>query len=162
LVARALHLSTGVAGAWIGTSEFADAAGLAAAQTYGGYAGHVPGIAGNADAAVSRLHADESHRPRCLDRSLGALCCRSSPPRAGSDRHAESRPDAGEIWRRFPKFVLGFLLASAVMVTLGVEGLQLPAYKKEVLPGLVAPLQALRTWAFTFRLSEHRTDHEIA
>jgi hypothetical protein len=46
LAARALHLSTGVAGAWIGTSEFADAAGLAAAQTYGGYAGNVPGIAG--------------------------------------------------------------------------------------------------------------------
>jgi len=53
LVARSLHLPTGVAGAWIGTSEFADAAGLAAAQTYGGYAGNVPGIAGNADAAVS-------------------------------------------------------------------------------------------------------------
>lgn len=29
LAARALHLATGVTGAWIGTSEFADAAGLA-------------------------------------------------------------------------------------------------------------------------------------
>src|SRR5580693_3579443 len=36
LVSRTLHLPTGVAGAWIGTSEFADAAGLAAAQSYGG------------------------------------------------------------------------------------------------------------------------------
>src|SRR5579859_4600786 len=44
--ARALGLPTGVAGAWIGTSEFADAAGFAAAQTYGGFAGQVPGIAG--------------------------------------------------------------------------------------------------------------------
>ncbi|HEV7984685.1 MAG TPA: putative sulfate exporter family transporter, partial [Steroidobacteraceae bacterium] len=52
LLARALGLSTGVAGAWIGTSEFADAAGLAAAQAYGGYAGSVPGIHGSADAAV--------------------------------------------------------------------------------------------------------------
>ena len=52
LVARALNLPTGVAGAWIGTSEFADAAGLAAAQTYGGYAGNA-GIAGSPDAAVS-------------------------------------------------------------------------------------------------------------
>src|SRR6202020_3048931 len=34
LVCRALGLSTGVVGAWIGTSEFADAAGLAAAQTH--------------------------------------------------------------------------------------------------------------------------------
>ena len=53
LLSRALGLSTGVAGAWIGTSEFADAAGLAAAQAYGGYAGNVPGIHGSADAAVS-------------------------------------------------------------------------------------------------------------
>ena len=53
LASRALGLSTGVAGAWIGTSEFADAAGLAAAQAYGGYAGNVPGIHGTADAAVN-------------------------------------------------------------------------------------------------------------
>src|SRR6202041_58557 len=46
LLARGLQLPTGVAGAWIGTSEFADAAGLAAAQAYGGYAGHVAGITG--------------------------------------------------------------------------------------------------------------------
>src|SRR6202041_987517 len=52
LAARSLPLSAGVAGAWIGTSEFADAAGLAAAQTYGGYAGNVPGIAGHPEAAV--------------------------------------------------------------------------------------------------------------
>ena len=39
-VARLLHLPTGVGGAWIGTSEFADAAGFAAAQAYGDLAGH--------------------------------------------------------------------------------------------------------------------------
>src|SRR3984885_10656572 len=49
LVSKALGLPTGVAGAWIGTSEFADAAGLAAAQTYGGYGGSGPGNAGHAD-----------------------------------------------------------------------------------------------------------------
>src|ERR1700683_2460971 len=43
--ARALQLPTGVAGAWIGTSEFADAAGFAAAQTYGGVAGPALGNA---------------------------------------------------------------------------------------------------------------------
>ena len=61
----------------------------------------------------------------------------------------QSRSDAGEIWRRFPKFVLGFLVASAV-VTLVSKGYDYAAYKKDVVPGLVAPLQALRTWAFTF------------
>jgi uncharacterized membrane protein YadS len=61
----------------------------------------------------------------------------------------QSKSDAGEIWRRFPKFVLGFLIASAV-ITLVSKGADYAAYKKDVLPGLVAPLQALRTWAFTF------------
>jgi uncharacterized membrane protein YadS len=60
-----------------------------------------------------------------------------------------TRSNAGEIWRRFPKFVLGFLIASAVL-TLISQGYEYATYKKEVLPALVAPLQALRTWAFTF------------
>ncbi|HEY5208582.1 MAG TPA: hypothetical protein VIJ42_03960 [Stellaceae bacterium] len=38
--ASVLHLPAGVGGAWIGTSEFADAAGFAAAQTYGAVAEH--------------------------------------------------------------------------------------------------------------------------
>ena len=33
----------------------------------------------------------------------------------------QSKADAGEIWRRFPKFVLGFLIASAV-ITLVSKG----------------------------------------
>jgi uncharacterized integral membrane protein (TIGR00698 family) len=52
LFSRFMHLATGVAGAWIGTSEFADAAGFAAAQAYGNLAGAVPGITGTPDAAV--------------------------------------------------------------------------------------------------------------
>jgi uncharacterized integral membrane protein (TIGR00698 family) len=148
LAARSLHLSTGVAGAWIGTSEFADAAGLAAAQTYGGYAGNVPGIAGNADAAVSAFTL-----MKVIGRDVWigvwafvlSLIATTRWERTG----VQSRPDAGEIWRRFPKFVLGFLIASAV-VTLVSKGFDYASYKKDVLPGLVAPLQALRTWVFTF------------
>jgi uncharacterized integral membrane protein (TIGR00698 family) len=148
LVARSLHLSTGVAGAWIGTSEFADAAGLAAAQTYGGYAGNVPGISGNADAAVSAFTL-----MKVIGRDVWigvwafvlSLIATTRWERTG----VQSRSDAGEIWRRFPKFVLGFLIASAI-VTLVSKGYDYAAYKKDVLPGLVAPLQSLRTWAFTF------------
>ena len=44
-------MPAGVGGAWIGTSEFADAAGFAAAQTYGGFAGS-GAIAGTGDQAV--------------------------------------------------------------------------------------------------------------
>ncbi|MDB6082539.1 MAG: putative sulfate exporter family transporter [Gammaproteobacteria bacterium] len=148
LAAKSLHLSTGVAGAWIGTSEFADAAGLAAAQTYGSYAGNIPGIAGHADASVTAFTL-----MKVIGRDVWigvwafvlSLVATTRWERTG----IQSRTDAREIWRRFPKFVLGFLIASAV-VTLISRGYDYAAYKKDVLPGLVAPLQALRTWAFTF------------
>src|SRR6201996_3855893 len=51
IVAQALHLPAGVGGAWIGTSEFADAAGIAAAQTYGHLADS-GGVAGTSDQAI--------------------------------------------------------------------------------------------------------------
>ena len=148
LVARALHLSTAVAGAWIGTSEFADAAGLAAAQAYGGYAGHVPGISGSADAAVNAFTL-----MKVIGRDIWigvwafvlSIIATTRWERTG----VNSSTGAGEIWRRFPKFVLGFLLASAI-VTLIASGYNYAEYKKVVLPALVAPLQALRVWAFTF------------
>jgi uncharacterized integral membrane protein (TIGR00698 family) len=148
LIARALHLSTGIAGAWIGTSEFADAAGLAAAQTYGGYAGNVPGITGNPDAAVA---AFTLMKVIGRDMWIGvwafvlSLIATARWERTGI--HSKSR--AAEIWNRFPKFVLGFIVASAV-VTLVARGFDYTAYKKEVVPALVAPLQSFRTWAFTF------------
>jgi uncharacterized integral membrane protein (TIGR00698 family) len=148
LVSRALGLSTGVAGAWIGTSEFADAAGLAAAQTYGGYAGNVPGIAGTPDAAVSAFTL-----MKVIGRDVWigvwafvlSLIATTRWERTG----VQSKSSAAEIWNRFPKFVLGFLVASAVL-TLVTRGFDYAAYKKEVVPALVAPLQAFRTWAFTF------------
>src|SRR6202789_4044777 len=148
LAARSLHLSTGVAGAWIGTSEFADAAGLAAAQTYGGYAGSVPGTEGHADAAVSAFTL-----MKVIGRDVWigvwafvlSLVATTRWERTG----VQSRSGAIDIWRRFPKFVLGFLLAS-LLVTWFASGYGYGEYKTSVLPGLVAPLQALRTWGFTF------------
>jgi uncharacterized integral membrane protein (TIGR00698 family) len=148
LIARALGLSTGVAGAWIGTSEFADAAGLAAAQTYGGYAGNVPGIAGSPDAAVSAFTL-----MKVIGRDVWigvwafvlSIIATTRWERTG----IRTKSNVAEIWNRFPKFVLGFLVASAV-VTLVSRGYDYAAYKKDVLPALVGPLQAFRTWAFTF------------
>jgi uncharacterized integral membrane protein (TIGR00698 family) len=147
LAARSLHLSTGVAGAWIGTSEFADAAGLAAAQTYGGYAGNVPGIAGNADAAVNAFTLMKVIG-RDVWIGVWAFVLSLIATTRWEKTGVQGKTDAGEIWRRFPKFVLGFLAASAI-ITLISKGYDYPTYKKAVLPGLVAPLQGLRTWAFT-------------
>ena len=148
LAARAFGLPTGVAGAWIGTSEFADAAGLAAAQAYGGYAGHVPGIAGTADAAVNAFTL-----MKVIGRDVWigvwafvlAIVATTRWERTG----IQSKPNPGEIWRRFPKFVLGFLIASVVVAVVS-HGITYADYKKVLQPSLVAPLQALRTWAFTF------------
>jgi uncharacterized membrane protein YadS len=148
LVCRNLGLSTGVAGAWIGTSEFADAAGLAAAQAYGGYAGHVAGIAGRSEDAVAAFTL-----MKVIGRDVWigvwafvlSLVATHRWDRTG----VQSRATAGDIWRRFPKFVLGFLLASAIL-TLVSRGYTYGNYKKELVPALVAPLQILRTWAFTF------------
>jgi uncharacterized membrane protein YadS len=148
LAARFLHLTTGVAGAWIGTSEFADAAGLAAAQSYGGYAGNVPGIAGSADAAVAAFTLMKVIG-RDVWIGVWAFVLSLVATTRWESTGIESRNGAGEIWRRFPKFVLGFLIASA-LVTLLSRGYDYSDYKAQVLPGLVAPLQALRTWAFTF------------
>ena len=148
LTARALNLPTGVAGAWIGTSEFADAAGLAAAQTYGGYAGHVPGIAGTPEAAVNSFTL-----MKVIGRDVWigvwafvlAVVATTRWERTG----VQSKPSPAEIWRRFPKFVMGFLIASAILTVVS-HGYSYADYKKVLQPALVAPLQALRTWAFTF------------
>lgn len=59
------------------------------------------------------------------------------------------RPSPAEIWWRFPKFVLGFLIASA-LVTLLSAGHSYDEYKKVVEPNLVAPIKDLRSWAFIF------------
>ena len=148
LVSKSLLLPTGVAGAWIGTSEFADAAGLAAAQAYGGYAGKIPGIAGSADAAVTAFTLMKVIG-RDVWIGVWAFVLSVVATTRWEETGVHGRGGAGEIWRRFPKFVLGFLVASAI-VTLIVRGHDYAAYKKQVVPDLVAPLQALRTWAFTF------------
>jgi uncharacterized membrane protein YadS len=149
LAARALTLPTGVAGAWIGTSEFADAAGLAAAQTYGGYAGQVPGITGSAEAAV---HAFTLMKVIGRDIWIGVWAFALSLIAATRWEATGIKSQGGavaQIWRRFPKFVLGFLLASAI-ITLISRDYSYADYKKVLQPALVAPLQVLRVWAFTF------------
>ncbi len=148
LAAKSLHLATGVAGAWIGTSEFADAAGLAAAQTYGGYAGNVPGISGSADASVAAFTLMKVIG-RDVWIGVWAFVLSLIATTRWERTEIQSRTGAGEIWRRFPKFVLGFLIASLAVTAIS-RGYDYAAYKKDVIPALVAPLQALRTWAFTF------------
>jgi uncharacterized integral membrane protein (TIGR00698 family) len=145
--AGALHLSAGVGGAWIGTSEFADAAGFAAAQTYGAVAEH-GNLGGTQDQAV---WAFTLMKVVGRDVWIGiwafvlALIATTRWERTGID----GKPELGQIWWRFPKFVIGFVIASLI-VTAVTSGYSLGDFNKVVNPTLVTPIKDLRSWAFTF------------
>jgi uncharacterized integral membrane protein (TIGR00698 family) len=147
-VARMLHLPTGVAGAWIGTSEFADAAGFAAAQTYGGFAGQVPGIDGTQDQAIWSFTLMKVVG-RDVWIGVWALVLAIIATTRWEPSETGRKPEAAEIWWRFPKFVIGFLIASLI-VTFAAQGYSLADYNRIVNPTFVAPIKDLRTWAFIF------------
>lgn len=148
LVARLLHLPTGVAGAWIGTSEFADAAGLAAAQSYGGLAGSQLGISGTADQALASYTLIKVIG-RDIWIGIWSFVMALIAVTIWERSETNSKVQVGQIWWRFPKFVIGFLIAS-VLTTLIVQGYTLEEYNQVVKPALIAPITALRTWVFTF------------
>jgi uncharacterized membrane protein YadS len=138
---RLLRLSPGVAGAWVGTSEFADAAGFAAASAYGK-------MAGNENAAIQGFTL-----MKVIGRDMWIgiwsfifamiACLKWEKEECGV------RPSAMEIWWRFPKFVIGFFLASLLMTSL-TGGYSATAFNTLVKPDLIMPLVSLRTWTFIF------------
>jgi len=148
IVSRYLQLPTGVAGAWIGTSEFADAAGFAAAQTYGGYAGQIPGIEGTADQAVWAFTLMKVVG-RDVWIGIWAFILAIVATTRWEKTESGRKPNAAEIWWRFPKFVLGFVMASLI-ITWVAHSYSLADYGKIVTPGLSDPIKNLRTWAFIF------------
>ncbi|WP_242129167.1 putative sulfate exporter family transporter [Sphingobium sp. Sx8-8] len=148
LAARLLGLPTGIAGAWIGTSEFADAAGIAAAQAYGGLAGKVDGIAGTADQALQAFTLIKVIG-RDVWIGIWAVALAIVATTRWEAQPGGSAADVREIWRRFPKFVLGFFIASA-LVTVTTAHYSLADYNKVATPGLIAPIKDLRSWAFIF------------
>ena len=146
--AHALNLSAGVGGAWIGTSEFADAAGIAAAQTY---ANMIAGPADTTGAGDQAVLAFTLMKVVGRDVWIGiwafvlAFVATTRWEKGAMGRKA----NAAEIWWRFPKFVIGFFVASLV-VTLMTKDYALADYNAVVNPGLVAPIKDLRSWAFIF------------
>jgi uncharacterized integral membrane protein (TIGR00698 family) len=147
LVSRAMGLSTGVAGAWIGTSEFADAAGFAAAQAYGNFAGNVPGIAGKADDAVWAFTL-----MKVVGRDVWIGIWAFIMAIIATTRwevETGRKPEAAEIWWRFPKFVIGFLIASVFLTVVSAK-YSFVDFGKIVNPKLIGPIKDMRTWAFIF------------
>jgi uncharacterized membrane protein YadS len=147
--AAALHLPAGVGGAWIGTSEFADAAGLAAAQAFGGLVAKLPGAAaGVADQSVAAFTLMKVVG-RDIWVGVWAIVLSLVATTRWNTTGIDTRADAGEVWRRFPKFVIGFLIAS-LAISLVAQGVGHAGYAKTADPGLVTPIKNLRTWAFAF------------
>lgn len=140
-ISKALGLSAGVAGAWIGTSEFADAAGFAAASAYGK-------MAGNEDSAIKAFTLMKVIG-RDLWIGVWSIVWALIATMVWAKGDGAARPGAGEIWRRFPKFVLGFFVASMLMTWI-TSGYGAADFNKLVKPNLLAPLTSLRTWAFIF------------
>ncbi|MDR3553720.1 MAG: putative sulfate exporter family transporter [Syntrophobacteraceae bacterium] len=140
-VSKALHLAAGIAGAWIGTSEFADAAGFAAASAYGK-------MAGNENAAMQGFTL-----MKVIGRDMWIgiwsfvfamiACLKWEKEECGV------RPNAMEIWWRFPKFVIGFFLATLLMTAV-TSGFSTAVFNSTVKPNLIKPLVSIRSWAFIF------------
>jgi uncharacterized membrane protein YadS len=147
--AAGLHLASGVGGAWIGSSEFADAAGLAAAQAFGAIAAKAPGaLAGAADQSVAAFTLMKVVG-RDIWVGVWAIVLSIIAASRWETTGVENKASVREVWRRFPKFVIGFLIAS-LAITLIAQSLGHAAFSKTADPGLVAPIKALRTWAFAF------------
>lgn len=132
IMIQAFGIPSGPAGAWIGTSEFADAAGMAAAAA-------IDEQAIKTFTLMKVVGRDMFVGVWCFIMALIAVT-------KWEKREDGSKPNAGEIWQRFPKFVLGFFVASIIITAL-VSGVD-PASTKSVESQVIGPLKTLRGWAF--------------
>jgi len=134
ILIKAWGIPAGPAGAWIGASEFADAAGMAAAVTI------------NEQAVKTFTLMKVVGRDMFV--GIWAFILALISVTKWEKREDGTKPDAREIWYRFPKFVLGFFLASIIMTVI-IASLD-PAAVKVVNAQVIAPIKELRTWAFVF------------
>jgi uncharacterized membrane protein YadS len=141
LASRALGLHPAVAGAWIGTSEFADAAGYAAAQTIASSTGTEAPI--QTFTLMKVIGRDIWIGIWAFVLSVVSVTVWERGA-AGGGRAL----GPGVIWTRFPKFVIGFFVASVVMSV--VVATAPAADAGTVASRLIAPIKTLRTWTFVF------------
>ncbi len=126
-LSRLMGLSHEVAGAWIGGSELADAAGLAAAAMI-------------SDKAVQAFTLVKLNRDVMIG-VLAFIMAIASVTR-WERKEGQPLPSPIVIWDRFPKFVIAFLLVSFLATTWTVQ------YGKDFAPAVTANLTTVRTWLF--------------
>ena len=147
VLARAWYLPAGVGGAWIGTSEFADAAGFVAAHAFGAFARY-GAVSGTPDQAIwSYTLLKVVGR----DIWIGIWALILSFVAMARWETTEPRRQIGplDIWRRFPKFILG-LFAASILATLASHDLSYTDFETELRPTFITPLANLRVWIFNF------------
>lgn len=147
LLARAWYLPAGVGGAWIGTSEFADAAGFVAAHTYGAFArsGAIDGTPDQAIWSYTLLKVVG----RDIWIGIWAVILSIVAMTRWETPEVRTRVSVLDIWRRFPKFILG-LFAASLLATLASEHLSFEDFEAVVRPAFITPLTNLRVWVFNF------------
>jgi uncharacterized integral membrane protein (TIGR00698 family) len=134
---KMLGMAPGPAGAWIGTSEFADAAGFAAAEAIG-------------DERAVKTFTLMKVVGRDMFVGVWALLVAFLSVTVWEKKNAANseRVDVGEIWRRFPKFVIGFFIAS-IFTTLVIASLD-PKLAANFSKDALGPIKTLRGWTFTW------------
>ena len=143
-VAGLMNLHPGVAGAWIGTSEFADAAGFAAATQYGSM--YETRFGFGEDEAI---WAFTLMKVLGRDIWIGLWAFIMAIIAITRWEIREEKPSPVEIWYRFPKFVVGFLVASVIITTISA-GYSLAEYNEMLKPLVISPVKTLRSWTFIF------------
>lgn len=136
-MAKSLGLAAGPAGAWIGTSEFADAAGFAAAEAMG-------------DERAVKTFTLMKVVGRDMFVGIWALLVAFLSVTRWENKTAAdaSKVSIKEIWLRFPKFIIGFLAAS-VFTTLVIAYLD-PKLGASFTKEVIGPIKSLRGWTFTW------------
>lgn len=131
---RALDIPPGPAGAWIGSSQFADAPGMAAA------------------AAINEQAIKTFTLMKVVGRDMfiGIWCfiLAFTSVTRWEKRYVGTKPDALDVWVRFPKFVIGFFIASIIITFLAASPDIVTSYELE--NAIINPIIELRDWAFIF------------
>jgi uncharacterized integral membrane protein (TIGR00698 family) len=135
--AKVLGMAAGPAGAWIGTSEFADAAGFAAAEAMG-------------DERAVKTFTLMKVVGRDMFVGVWALLVAILSVTVWEKKSAAEaeKVDVSEVWRRFPKFIIGFFIAS-ILTTLIITGID-PKLGAKFSKDALGIIKDLRGWAFTW------------
>ena len=119
-------ISPGEAGAWVGTSEFADAAGFAVVAELSAVieSGALRGVDGSLMNPDDPINTFTLMKVIGRDIWIGIWCLILAVISVvfWEKKDASQRAvGAGIIWERFPKFVLGFFAASVIMTAVSAE-----------------------------------------